>query len=78
MILLSFGCDETGRGKTAALRLCELIGMLSTYNPDRPCPIPIKIPETTCPPVPELLAQPEHASNNAINIRNAFMADCLF
>ena len=117
MILLSFGCDETGRGETAALdksgrarqnrraqnenaaplfrsaalgvgdyerrgktatlRLCELI----TYNPDRPCPIPIKIPETTCPPVPELLAQPEHSNRNAMiaaNTRDTFMADYSF
>ncbi len=105
MILLSLGCEETGRGKTSALdetemnergktaalkmktprsysevprlglaitkdaaktprlRPCELI----LYNPDRPCPIPIKIPETTWPPVPELLAQPENANTTKID-----------
>ena len=57
-------CVNDERGKTAAHQLCELIAMLSTYNPDRPCPIPIKIPETTWPPVPELLAQPAQTLTN--------------
>ena len=69
------------RGKTAALRLCKLIAMLSTHNPDRPWPIPIKIPETTWPPVPELLAQPEHSNKNtmiAANAKDTFIADYSF
>ena len=40
---------------------------LAVYSPDKPCPIPIKTPESTCPPSP--LAQP--ARRNARIVANA-------
>ena len=33
------------------------------HNPDKPCPIPIKTPETTSPPALGLLAHPEHTNS---------------